>query len=231
MSKKSIFEHIKGLIHDIFFVKTWTAKNLAAYARYLKKYNVLPDKSGLPDYIEFPSYFWDRIKQLRRYTDKDGHEYASSVYVVDDDIILTPFIRGEPSHVNIKYHIKWHYEPLDNNRYVKKVYINNQNVLTKTVYKYQIPQKLYSTYLFSVHTHPYHADLGKYGFYSNQDIMSLLQSSSYCMGLITDVFYLIFKTKKAVESYTPQKAPSLGYLKTKGFVVYGAEFGRKLVVQ
>ncbi len=224
----SLGSFLKDLIKNLFFVRTWTYSTLAQNVKYYRKYNVLPDSLSLPDYLEFPYSFWQRVKDLRRYTDNDGHEYASSVYVIDNDIILTPFIRGEPHQVNIKYNIKWHYEPVDSARYVKKVYVNNEKVLEKTVYKYQIPKKLYSIYLFSIHTHPYHADIGRYGYYSNQDMSSLVNSSAIAIGLITDKFNLVFKTNKSPKIWTKQDNINISLLKNLGFAVYQAGFGKKL---
>jgi hypothetical protein len=158
-----------------------------------------PAASSLPDTLTFPSNFWQEVKALYEYTLKDGYERAVSVWWVDDEIVLAPYIKGEKESVTSKYDVSVKYEPHSYDGYVTKtVTINDKVVFSSSVTPEEIPPKSTITMLFTLHTHPPHFPPGSskayYSFYSRVDLESLIYSDSLMLGLITDEVHILVRT-------------------------------------
>ena len=225
----SIKRFLKELFKELFLTRVFNHVQLAQYLDQLYAKNIKASCSGLPDKILFPREFWTQVKDLYEKTRAHNIEYASSVYVIDGDVIFTPPIKGQASHVQIRHKIRWKYRPLGNNRYEKIVFVDDKQVFKKILPAEKVPRHLRSTYLFSVHTHPWHQGFG-YSYFSHQDMKSLVHGRALAIGLITDKLHLVFKTQKSPNTWTmPSKkliTPKL--LQQLGFCLYTAEFSKEL---
>lgn len=219
--------------------------------------SVYPALYDLPDAFSFPDYFWKRVINLYKSTKSDGHERAISVFWVDGELVLTEVIRGSTSSVQSKNEIAVTYDPiLKSGKYDyfrRKITIDGKKYSEKEVYHKKVPKKLESPiYLFNMHTHPPHGLDGGfaptqfeisnklagdyvgnsgYGYWSAQDIKSLLTSGAIITGLVTDVFYLLVRSNQ-----TPTSSEDLidsiisdSYLKEQlKLGVYAGRFGEKV---
>jgi len=177
---------------------TWSYYQLYQKLSSWNKFSTFPYYYELPERIEFEYNFAESVKTLHRRTLKDGHERETSVYYVDNDIILTPEVRGERDRVTSRNSISVNYEPQGNGEYFeKRVDINCENIFKKTIYYKDLPDKIEIFRIFSAHTHPPHYDVNGnlyYNFLSDLDLMTYINSRSVCFCLINDKVNIFFKT-------------------------------------
>ncbi len=249
-----------GILKTIFGGQD-SIKTMSYYALYqrLQKWRgdgVYPAKYSLPDAITFPHDFWQKVISLYKQTSSDAHERAISVFWVDGELVLTDVVRGGKSSVQSKNQIKIAYEPILRkgryDYYKRKIWVDDKIYSQREVYHKKVPKKLDPPlYLFNMHTHPphelnsgYHARKSNlagdyvgqnaYGYWSAQDIRSLLSSGAVVTGLVTDIFHFLIRT-----SDTPASADSLNDgIVTKDYLadnmsigVYEGRFGEKIVRQ
>ncbi len=217
---------------------------------------VYPSLSELPQAFSFPDYFWKKVINLYKSTKSDGHERAISVFWVDGELVLTEVVRGGTSSVQSKNEIVVTYEPiLRSGKYdyfSRKITIDGKTYSEKEVYHKKVPKKLESPiYLFNMHTHPPHGldtgyqktsfDTGNklagdyvgnsgYGYWSAQDVRSLIVSGAIITGLITDVFYLLVRSNQtpiSVENFTDSMISNSYFKNELKMGVYAGRFGEK----
>jgi len=204
-----------------------------------KKNNVYPFSYNLPDVISFPSTFWTDIQKIYQDTSKDGKERAISLFWADNELIVTSVVKGDEKSVKSthKVNVKYELHPTRKGYFRKVILVDDKTVKKVDIYHKKAPKSLSVEYLFNMHTHPPHLDNrgnNYYGFFSLQDIKSLLQSQAVVTGLVTDRLWLVVRT-----SETPQNIGNLvesdisvTYLKERlSMVVYMAEFNKKAIKQ
>lgn len=231
----SIFKKIKNLftpVEKVNALPLWKLKDKILYWNESRKY---PSYNTLPSGISFNTQFWSRVKDIHRYTTKDGYERAINVWWVDGDFILTEVIKGERSRVHIpKQRVKVQYKPTNDKYYAEKfVKVNEKIALRKKLAWTKVPKsgKIKVQFLFNMHTHPRRDD-GSYSYFSNVDMEGFFSKSSCITGLVTDKLWILMKTNnsKGMVKGIHEHDYSAGVLTQDfGLKVYLAEFGRSAV--
>lgn len=246
------------IIQKIFGTKNTVAttsyEKLQSKITKWKTEGVYPALYELPEAISFPDYFWKKVIQLYKETRADGHERAIAVFWADGELVLTDTVRGSTKSVQTKNQIKVSYEPiLRNNKYEyyrRKIIVDEKTYSEKEVYYKKVPKKIASPlYLFNMHTHPPHeigtgygvsssqlagdyVGLKEYGYWSAQDIKSLVLSNAIVTGLITDTFHFIIRTNKTPSSvdFLEDSKINKKFLSEELYLaVYTGRFGEKIV--
>lgn len=162
-----------------------------------------PDAYVWPQSLQFGRTFWDTVKTIHRLTEKDGHEYEASLFYEGDQIFTTKPHRGTESTVTANHSLQVKFIPNQAKQVYEKQIILDKNIISReTVHPDKLPKQIESGFLFNMHTHPNHFNsTGEktYGFFSDIDINSLLGSSAYLMGLVTDEFWLVCKTDSVIK--------------------------------
>lgn len=166
---------------------------------------VYPFPYNLPSSISFPPDFWKDVTRIYNDTKKDGLERAISVFWADGELVLTSVVKGDEGSVRSNHKISVNYIVHPTRKaYLRRELMIDGKVTKKTdVYYKKAPKKVRVEYLFNIHTHPAHVVNGNnqyYGFFSVQDINSLIVSDAVITGLITDRLWLLVRT-----SETPSK--------------------------
>jgi hypothetical protein len=200
-----------------------------------KKAQVYPYTYNLPKTVSFPKDFWDRIVGIQKNTLKDGNERAISIYWVDGELVLSPISKGDSRSVNNRGNISVKYEKHPTRKgYLRKEIILNSNIYKKTdIYYKKVPKKIEIEYLFNIHTHPLHRNsngVEYYNFFSAQDIKSFITSNVVITGLVTNKFWLLFRTNKTPNSleYLQDRDITIEKLKKLEIGVYSGEFNKIL---
>lgn len=238
----NIIDHIKNLFIPSGKMKSQDFYYLKDKIGYWRKSGSYPDYYQLPALISFPTKFWNRIKDVHRYTLGDKHERAVSVWWADGEYVLTENIRGSVSRVNIpKQSVSVRYEPIGGKRgYFRKIIEANGKVYSKDTEYLKSPgkKKVEVRFLFNMHTHPPNKSSDnlsnpKYSFFSMTDIKSFVKGSAAVTGLVTDKMWLLFKTSKVnvdLSKLTDSDLSPKVLASEVGLKVYSGEFGGKLVV-
>lgn len=207
----------------------------AVYQKIVKwrSTNTYPNPYDLPDTISLPYEFWERIKGLHKNTKADRLERSVSVYWVDGELILSSITTGSTSFVRSTSQIRAAYTPKNKEYFIKEIIVDGKRYSRKEVYYKKVPQKIELQYLFNMHTHPPHVynEQTYYGFFSAQDIKSLMGSGAILTGLITNEFYLIFRTNKVnIDANTLEDKDITidSVVNNFGYVLYKGSFGKKL---
>lgn len=184
-------------------------KNLSHLSHDLndfRKRDRLPSKSFWPKSLYFPKEISQKIQKMRSWTKEDGFEYEISLFVVSGDFVSSPLFRGERTKVHARHSIRVDYEQKSSNKLRKIVTIDDTVVLRKDIFQRQYDSTKNIHTFASIHTHPAHeieSHEGKkstYGFFSPQDIRSLLHSKNSLIGLITDRIWLACKTDQMIQN-------------------------------
>jgi hypothetical protein len=202
-----------------------------------KKANVLPYTYNLPSSISFPTDFWQKIVKIQKETFSDGNERAVSIFWADGDLIVSPIDKGDEKSVKSRGQVSVEYKkhPTKNDYLRKYVYLNSSLYKKEDIYYKKVPKKIDVSYLFNMHTHPQHKDnLGNtyYGFFSAQDIKSLVNSTGIITGLITDKLWILIKTNKTptnLDSLEDRQVTEEYLVNNLNIGVYSGEFYKKLV--
>jgi len=169
-----------------------------------RKENKYPNSYYWPNYLKFSNKIWDTIKTLNRLTAKDSHEYESSLFYEGNNVIASSPFRGTTTNVRSSHILKVDFKPDQQRRlYEKQVFIDGKIVLKELLKPENIPQKIETGFLFNIHTHPAHTNsLGMqgYGFFSDIDIFSLLNSKTFLIGLVTNEFWIAGKTNQVIKT-------------------------------
>jgi hypothetical protein len=201
-----------------------------------KKAKVYPYTYNLPKRISFPKDFWDRIVEIQKDTLRDGNERAISIYWVDGELVLSPISKGDSKSVNNRGNISVKYEKHPTKKgYLRKEIILNSSIYKRTdVYYKKVPKEIEIEYLFNIHTHPQHKDsngVEYYNFFSAQDIKSFITSNVAITGLVTNKFWLLFRTNKTPKNihYLEDRDITIEKLKELNIAIYNGEFYKKVV--
>lgn len=200
-----------------------------------KKAGVLPYTYNLPSSISFPKDFWKRIIKIQKQTLADGNERAMSVYWADGELVIAPIDIGGSKSVTTRGNISVKYSPHPTRKgYFRKEIILNSSVYKRVdVYYKKVPKKIDVSYLFNMHTHPWHMDdrgVGYYNFFSAQDIKSLIKSNVAITGLVTDKLWILIRTNKTPDNldHLTDKDITIDKLNELEIGVYSGEFYKKL---
>ncbi len=227
---------LKSLLNFFFSEDTSQSSFYAIYQKIIKwkSSNVFPNDYDLPQSITLPYDFWERIKGLHRNTRSDSLERSVSVYWVDGELILSSVTTGTTSFVKSSSQIRASYTPKNREYYTKEVIVDGKRYSKREVYYKKVPKQIELHYLFNMHTHPphRHGDKVYYGFFSAQDIKSLVATNAVVTGLITDHFYLLFRTNKVnggIVGELEDKDITVDAITDKyNYVLYKGEHGKKL---
>lgn len=229
--------------------------NYSEFFKFLKKWRDAkryPPLSVWPREISLDSKAWDGIQRVYNLTRMDGHEYETAFFFVDGDTFLTTPMRGSRDQVTASHSLQVKYEVDQKKRvYYRNVIIDNRVVAKSTIKPTQLNANTQVGYLFNIHTHPQHLNSFEqttYSFFSDTDIRTLLGSSALISGLVTDRFWLVGKTDKAISTVGEVGEDLLREISEKAFagesyldeiirknmsrwglVFYTAEFKRGLV--
>ncbi|MBI2356526.1 hypothetical protein HYV12_00495 [Candidatus Dojkabacteria bacterium] len=191
---------LKSLLKFFFSHDSSDSSFYTVYQNIIKWRNskVYPNDYDLPQSISLPYEFWERVKGLHKNTRADKLERSVSVYWVDGELIISTVTTGTTSFVKSNSQIRVSYNPKNSEYYNKEVIVDGKRYSRREVYFKKVPKQIELQYLFNMHTHPPHEYNEKtyYGFFSAQDIRSLIASGAIVTGLITDHLYLLFRTNK-----------------------------------
>ena len=165
------------------------------FAQHLKRYQELrsiPAASDYPQDINLSSEIWNRIKNLRDFTDKYNYEHSFSIFLIDNDIIITPITKGTKEHVISREAIKLEYKQKGNNNLFEKVVSINGKIIFRKTTK-SVPESPSINYLFGIHSHPIDIN-NRYPFYSYEDYKDLQNSEALGQGLVTNELLLLGRT-------------------------------------
>lgn len=171
-----------------------------------------------PGQITLTSPVWQRIRELREYTDKGseqmaakyaqytgslGYEHSTALVYIIDNIYLSNINTGGWYQVNSRVEIEIKHQNLSDGSLEQQRIINNQ-IVAKVRYtrEHDLQAKdLIFGAVAVLHTHPKFKFNDKPGFYfsffSQQDYSSLYSSSSWITGLITNDVWMLAKTTAA----------------------------------
>jgi hypothetical protein len=209
---------------------------------YWNENQIYPADYELPYAIRFSSHFWQRIKEIYRYTKGDEHERAINIWWGDGDVVVTDSLRGERSRVNIpKQKVRVSYKPISNSSsYARKIIeVNGKVYLKKSVPLSTLKnkKKIEVQFLFNMHTHPPHKKPeGEvfYSFFSDTDIKSFVTSSAAVTGLVTDELWILAKTggTPTRKSVIGDRRINLEYLTEElNIKAYNGKFGKAVISQ
>jgi hypothetical protein len=174
--------------------------------------------------------------KIEKNTLKDGNERALSIYWVDGELVVSPINKGDSKSVNNRGNISVKYEKHPTRKgYLRKEIILNSSIYKRTdVYHKRVPQKIEIEHLFNMHTHPQHrqsSGVEYYSFFSAQDIKSFIKSNVVVTGLITNKFWLLFRTNKTPQNidFLKDQDITIEKLKELNIAIYKGEFYKKLV--
>jgi|GEM_PF-3555621 len=224
------------------------------FFEFLKKwreYKKYPPASGWPSEIVWGGTFWKNIKRLHEFTASNNHEYETSFFYVEGDIISTVPFKGEKEQVVSRHRLKVEFVPAKGDFYNRQIIVDGKVIKSESIKQAKIPSKINAGFLFNAHSHPVHFLPDKktktYGFFSAMDINSLISSGVMVSGLVTDEFWLVAKTDKVVsqigevgvemlQNVSDQAYAGDKYLedviknqmKDWGLVFYRTQFGHRL---
>lgn len=203
-----------------------------------KESGVYPFSYNLPSFITFPEDFWKDVYKIYKQTDQDGLERAIALFWADGELVLTSVVKGDDQSVRSSHNVRVNYVPHPTKQgYFRRELIVDNKVTKRTdVYYKKAPKKVTVEYLFNMHTHPVQEFNGKkvYGFFSLQDIKSLILSKVVVTGLVTDKLWLLVRTSDTpsdvkFENFTDADI-TIENLKEKFKLgVYEAEFNKKAI--
>lgn len=226
---------LKSLIKFFFSDEPSTASFYSVYTKIVKWRNsgVYPNYYDLPQSISLPYEFWDKVKGLYKNTRNDRLERSVSVYWVDGELILSSVTTGTTSFVKSNSQIRVSYSPKNSEYFYKEITLDEKRYSRKEVYYKKVPKQIELQYLFNMHTHPphHHNEKVYYGFFSAQDIKSLIGSKAIVTGLITDNFYLLFRTNNVsidISTLQDKDLKEETITDTYKFVLYKGRLGGKL---
>lgn len=238
---------IYSTMFDVFTKLFQKDNSISFYSLYKKmvgwrEAGVYPFPYNLPCSISFPSDFWKDVIKIYKETRKDGRERAISVFWADGELVLTSVVKGDEKSVNSSHRVSVDYivHPTRKGYLRRNVIIDGKIVKKTEVYYKKAPQKVSVEYLFNMHTHPsqqvFNSSGGEklsYGFFSTQDINSLISSKAVITGLITDRLWLLIRTSETPASVNFKKQIETGItierLKDWNIGVYETDFNQKAV--
>jgi len=231
---------------------------------------LLPTKSVGGFFGGNKNLFWEEIKHLREYTDvsadkfpenhagSTGWEYEFIVADVNNEVYFSnPHTSRSYDQVSAGHslHIETEFdEPrktvrdkilLDKQQVGENLYVGEDKIKQRN----QIIESgnMRVGFICYIHSHPQiqvpRLDKRIYGFFSAQDIDSLLKSPLHCLGLVTDRLWLVCKTSHSTmpthrdlhavtstEAYKPEDLVSLAAdtMSRYELVLYEGKFGDKL---
>ncbi len=203
-----------------------------------KESGVYPFSYNLPSSITFPEDFWKDVFKIYKATDQDGLERAIALFWADGELVLTSVVKGDNESVKSSHNVRVNYVPHPTKQeYLRRELIVDNKVTKKTdVYYKKAPKKVTVEYLFNMHTHPAQEFNGKkvYGFFSLQDIKSLILSKAVVTGLITDKLWLLVRTNETPSNikfgnFTDADITITNLKEKFKLGIYEAEFNKKAI--
>lgn len=179
--------------------------NYAQFFKFLKAWrdaNRYPAATAWPREIQLDAKAWDGIEKLHYLTGMDNHEYETAFFFIEGETYLTTPLRGSTNFVkaNHSLQVKYHISPRKQ-QYFRSVILDNRLLSKAMVAPNQLPRETELGFLFNVHSHPEHINSRgerTYSFFSDTDVRSLLASEAMVTGLVTDSFWLVCKSDKAI---------------------------------
>jgi hypothetical protein len=230
------------------FTKLFQKDNSTSFYSLYKKMigwreaDVYPFPYNLSSSISFPSDFWKDVIKIYKETRKDGRERAISVFWADGELVLTSVVKGDERSVSSSHRVNVDYivHPTKKGYLRRKMLVDGKVVKKTDVYYKKAPKKVFVEYLFNMHTHPAHQALDSsgeekfsYGFFSTQDINSLISSKAVITGLVTDRLWLLIRTSETPSSINLKKLReepiTIEKLKEWNIGVYEAGFKQRAV--
>ncbi|MCA9371506.1 hypothetical protein KC726_01275 [Candidatus Woesebacteria bacterium] len=165
-----------------------------------------PSRSFWPKEFYLPTNVMDNVKKMRQWTKEDGFEYEISVIDAAGDIVSSPLFRGERTKVRATHSTRVQYNKIDSAKFQKVVEVDGVTVLKRPMKyeEYDKTRKIQT--IASIHTHPSHeiehegGQKRTYGFFSVRDILTLLQSPNFLLGLVTDRLWFACKTSSTIRT-------------------------------
>lgn len=168
-----------------------------------QSFDRLPNSYFWPYNIYVSKEIWEIIKKLRKWTDSVNTEYASTILNIDNQIIATPFTKGDATSVTSFHSIQLKYVPYSQTGLKKEIYIDDKLQTISSINITQKPKKSTIQTVFNIHSHPtYINQEGQktYSFFSPVDINTLIHTNQVMMGVVTDMFWLVCKTDKTIKT-------------------------------
>lgn len=181
-------------------------KGMAQFLEIAKKVietSKILELSHYPEIISFDSKILTSIKSIHSFTNptrlfkKDGlsgWEYAFSVFLLIDEIYVSPIISGTYQQVQVAHKVSFKTIPLQNEKAIIQIELDKRTFKSKP-YSYELLRtKVNQGFVASFHSHPTELfDSKSYSsFFSAQDLQSLLYGSIPILGLVTrtDIWFL-----------------------------------------
>jgi hypothetical protein len=232
---------------------------------------LLPTKSAGGLLGGTKNLFWEEIKHLREYTDvsadkfpeshtgSTGWEYEFIVAYVNGEVYFSdPHTSRSYDQVSAGHSLHIETEFDESNKTVRdKILLDKQQVgVNLYIGEEKIKQRnqmieggnMRVGFVCYIHSHPQiqvpRLDKRIYGFFSSQDIESLIKSPLHCLGLVTDRLWLVCKTSHSTmpthrdlhavtstEALNPEELRSMAAdtMSRYELVLYEGKFGDKLV--
>ena len=176
---------------------------LITFLRKWHKAGRYPSMTVWPKTITFGPQFWRSIREIAAKTKAEQVEYALSIFSVENKIHTSKPFRGYSSKVETRHQITVKQTPLKNDRVEREILIDDVSINKESMSRESaVKTKPVYSFLFNVHTHPenkFGAD-SLFGFFSETDINSFLNTGVMIMGLITDKLWLCCKTAESAKS-------------------------------
>lgn len=180
-----------------------------SFCQLIHKHQVastLPHSYEYPNELKLTSPIWKSLKNLHKFTQKNGYEHSASIFSVDKEIVVTSPNKGTKTSVLSRNQISLKYEPKETKvglYFEKQIYVDGRLVKKNLVKKSELPKKPAINYIFTVHSHP-PQEQGS-SFFSRQDIKSLLSSKGHCTGLITEKLLIACKHQKSPQRLSTEQ--------------------------
>ncbi|MCK9369075.1 hypothetical protein M0R04_03885 [Candidatus Dojkabacteria bacterium] len=188
----------------------------------------IPYESELPHEISFEPSFWKRVNQIRVETKNDNHERAFSVFMADNELILTENVKGTTKSVSSNNTVSVRYiHGKKEGCLTREIYVDSSLYSSNEVYYKNVPKQISVSYLFNIHTHPEFKETKTYGYFSLVDINSFVNSKALVTGMIGEKFNLLMKSNKsprALLNYEESEISKESLTNKCHFGVYEGEF-------
>lgn len=216
------------------------------FVTLLKK---VSSKKSLPESWDIPKQFvldktiYSRVNGLKELTNKDRRERAMSFYLAYDELIVGKYTLGDERSVTTSDKIMLKLSPSPDGA-ILQIKVNDLLQINKKVTKKEIEKVDKNiNQISSFHTHPIHfeKEVKTWGFFSDVDLNTFINSPLPTMGLVTKSYWIIVKTKNynkfkitdymqlyniELEKEQPYYQNLIDYMNNSGIKVYHSEMGQ-----
>lgn len=220
--------------------------NFYDFCKFVSEHqSILANAKLYPTSITLDSQIWDAIKNLAKFTSQFNFEHSISFLSVDKEIVATPPEKGTQTNVYTSHQIELKHIPKTSDYYERQILVNGKIARARQVKVQDIPEDPKIIPLFNIHSHPKNIVNGKecFSFFSSTDLNCLLSSTSLCMGLVTDQFFLACKSSSSPPYLSSEQQQVLDQINLEFYnkgelqiqmlerlnaVFYKAEFSKRL---